>query len=144
MGIFADRLKQAMQQANLTSAQLSKQTGIGRSSISQWLSNKYVAKHDKVVTLAGVLNVSPDWLLGTSDVATQPTPEAAPIPVAVTPTPAVDPELVTVWEQLDQTQRAKLVKKAHKLIAKSQAKAQDPAPKKTGKKKKKKKGKKRK
>lgn len=70
MGIFSERLKEAMQQANITSAQLSKQTGIGRSSISQWLSNKYVAKHDKVTALAAVLNVSPDWLLGTTDVAT--------------------------------------------------------------------------
>ena len=52
MGIFSERLKEAMQQANITSAQLSKQTGIGRSSISQWLSNKYVAKHDKVTALA--------------------------------------------------------------------------------------------
>lgn len=101
MGIFSERLKEAMQQANITSAQLSKQTGIGRSSISQWLSNKYVAKHDKVTALATVLNVSPDWLLGTTDVATAVAPEAVPIPVSVTPTPAVDPELITLWEQLD-------------------------------------------
>ena len=108
MGIFAERLKEAMQQANITSAQLAKQTGIGRSSISQWLSSKYVAKHDKVTALATVLNVSPDWLLGTTDIATAATPEAVPIPVAVTPTPAVDPELMTLWEQLDTKQRAKL------------------------------------
>ncbi|MCW6139503.1 helix-turn-helix domain-containing protein [Lactiplantibacillus plantarum] len=119
MGIFAERLKEAMQQANITSAQLAKQTGIGRSSISQWLSSKYVAKHDKVTALATVLNVSPDWLLGTTDIATAATPEAVPIPVAVTPPPAVDPELMTLWEQLDTKQRAKLIKKARKLIAKS-------------------------
>lgn len=75
MGIFAERLKEAMQQANITSAQLAKQTGIGRSSISQWLSSKYVAKHDKVTALATVLNVSPDWLLGTTDIATAATPK---------------------------------------------------------------------
>ncbi|MDN6417585.1 MAG: helix-turn-helix domain-containing protein [Lactiplantibacillus plantarum] len=119
MGIFSERLKEAMQQANITSAQLSKQTGIGRSSISQWLSNKYVAKHDKVTALAAVLNVSPDWLLGTTDVATAVAPEAVPIPVSVTPTPAVDPELITLWEQLDTKQRSKLIKKARKLLTKS-------------------------
>ncbi|KRL49022.1 transcription regulator [Lactiplantibacillus paraplantarum DSM 10667] len=140
MGIFADRLKEAMQQANLTSAQLAKQTGIGRSSISQWLSNKYVAKHDKVTALATVLNVSPDWLLGTTDIATASVPKAAPIPVAVTPTPAVDPKLVTLWEQLEPDQQAKLIKKAQKLLAKSQTSSGS----KRKKGKKKKKGKKRK
>ena len=140
MGIFSERLKEAMQQANITYAQLSKQTGIGRSSISQWLSNKYVAKHDKVTALAAVLNVSPDWLLGTTDVATAVPPEAVPIPVSVTPTSAVDPELITLWEQLDTKQRSKLIKKARKLLTKS---AEQPNTKRK-KNKKKKKGKKRK
>ncbi|KON40637.1 XRE family transcriptional regulator, partial [Lactiplantibacillus plantarum] len=58
----------------------------------------------------------------------------------VTPTPAVDSELMTLWEQLDTKQRAKLIKKARKLIAKSTE--QPNAKQKKGKKKKK--GKKRK
>ena len=119
MEVFADRLKEAMQQANVTAAQLAKQTGIGRSSISQWLSHKYVAKHDKVVALATVLNVSPDWLLGTTENAATPVSEAVPIPVAVTPTSTVDPELVSLWDQLNSDQQSKLIKKARKLIAKS-------------------------
>jgi len=110
MSIFATRLKTAMQQANLTSAQLSKQTGIGRSSISQWLSSKYVAKHDKVTVLAAALAVTPDWLLGVTETAT------ATVPTS--PAPTVDAELVAAWQALDAENQQKLLKKAHKLIAK--------------------------
>lgn len=116
MGIFAERLKTAMQRADMTSAQLAKQTGIGRSSISQWLSDKYVAKHDKVTTLAVALNVEPEWLLGATDEAT-PT-VATPVVEAAPATPAVDPELLAIWEQLDAIQRTKLLKKANKLLEK--------------------------
>ncbi|CAM3113136.1 helix-turn-helix domain-containing protein [Lactiplantibacillus plajomi] len=116
MGVFAERLKTAMQQAELSSAQLAKQTGIGRSSISQWLSEKYVAKHDKVVTLAEALAVDPEWLVGLTD---QPTPPATlPVEPVVEATPPVDPQLVALWQQLDEPQRAKLLKKANKLLAK--------------------------
>ncbi|BDZ32352.1 helix-turn-helix domain-containing protein [Lactiplantibacillus sp. WILCCON 0030] len=125
MSIFAERLKKAMQQAQITSAQLAKTTGIGRSSISQWLSSKYVAKHDKVVTLAQALDVEPEWLLG----ATVPA-AAAP---AVAATPAIAPELAILWEQLDATGHKKLLKKARKLVAKAEV----PTGKKKGKKKKK-------
>lgn len=125
MSIFAERLETAMKQAQLTSAQLAKATGIGRSSISQWLSSKYVAKHDKVVTLASALQVDPEWLLGAS-MPTEPK-------VAATVAPTVEPELATIWEQLDAAGQKKLLKKARKLVAKDQA----PTSKKKGKKKKK-------
>jgi len=125
MSIFAERLETAMKQAQLTSAQLAKATGIGRSSISQWLSSKYVAKHDKVVTLASALQVDPEWLLGAS-VPTEPK-------VSATVASTVDPELGVIWEQLDAVGHKKLLKKARKLTAKDQA----PTSKKKGKKKKK-------
>jgi len=122
MSIFAERLETAMQHAQMTSAQLAKATGIGRSSISQWLSSKYVAKHDKVVTLATALKVEPEWLLGAKSSVT-----------ASEPVSSVDPELVTIWEQLDAAGRKKLLKKAHRLVEKDKA----PTGKKKGKKKKK-------
>jgi len=120
MVVFSERLKTAMQQANITSAQLSKQTGIGRSSISQWLSDKYVAKHDKVTILATALDVSPEWLLGTTTVMTASVPADAP--VTEDQHDSVDPELLTLWEQLNPKQQAKLIKKGRKLLAKGDSK----------------------
>lgn len=124
MSIFAKRLETAMKQAQMTSAQLAKATGIGRSSISQWLSSKYVAKHDKVVTLATALKVEPEWLLGAT------TAEVGAPVVATSNT--VDPQLIEIWGQLDAAGQKKLVKKARRLIEK----AAMPAGKKKSKKKK--------
>lgn len=132
MSIFADRLKTAMQQAQISSAQLSKQTGIGRSSISQWLSSKYVAKYDKVVTLATALAVDPEWLSGATD-----EPTAVQQSVADT---EVDAQLVSLWQQLDAAGQQKLLNKAQKLVAKLDQ--PDAKRKKKGKKKKNKKRKK--
>ncbi|AVK61505.1 transcriptional regulator [Lactobacillus sp. CBA3605] len=120
MSLFAERLKTAMQRAQMTSAQLAKATGIGRSSISQWLSSKYVAKQDKVTALAQALSVTPEWLLGTVTVASGPK--------------QMTPELVTLWEQLDATNQKKLLKKARKLVLKQAPTAKTSKPK--GKKKK--------
>lgn len=64
MGNFKNRLYQAMEFRNMKSAELSKITGIGKSSISQWLNGKYEAKQDKTFELAKALDVDPSWLMG--------------------------------------------------------------------------------
>lgn len=53
-----------MEYRNLKSADISRLTGIGKSSISQWLSGKYEAKQDKTFELSKILNVNPAWLMG--------------------------------------------------------------------------------
>lgn len=64
MESFNSRLKTAMEYKNIKPAELSKLTGIGKSSISQWLSGKYSAKQDKIFIVAKALNVNPSWLIG--------------------------------------------------------------------------------
>ncbi|CCF28068.1 Putative phage repressor [Leuconostoc citreum LBAE E16] len=64
MESFNSRLKIAMEYKNIKPADLSKITGIGKSSISQWLSGKYSAKQDKIFIVAKALNVNPSWLIG--------------------------------------------------------------------------------
>ncbi|WP_273729144.1 XRE family transcriptional regulator [Leuconostoc mesenteroides] len=64
MESFNSRLKKAMEYKNIKPAELSKLTGIGKSSISQWLSGKYSAKQDKIFIVAKALNVNPSWLIG--------------------------------------------------------------------------------
>ncbi|GMA70722.1 helix-turn-helix domain-containing protein [Leuconostoc litchii] len=64
MESFNSRLKTAMEYKNIKPADLSKMTGIGKSSISQWLSGKYSAKQDKIFIVAKALNVNPSWLIG--------------------------------------------------------------------------------
>lgn len=64
MNSFKDRLKQIMSERKISQAELSRRTGIGRNSISDYLNGKYEAKQNKVFELAKALNVNEAWLMG--------------------------------------------------------------------------------
>ena len=64
MDKFSTRLKIAMDVRKIKSVELSEKTGIGKSSISQWLAGKYEAKQDKIYLLANALEVDESWLMG--------------------------------------------------------------------------------
>ena len=66
---FIERLISILQKRNLSQADLSKMTGIRSSSISDWLNGKYEPKQDKISIIAEALNVSPVWLIGYDDTA---------------------------------------------------------------------------
>lgn len=59
---FAKRLRQAMNDRDMSATELSEASGVGKSDISNYLKAKYKPKQDKVYLLAGVLNVDPVWL----------------------------------------------------------------------------------
>ncbi|PZI98494.1 transcriptional regulator [Staphylococcus aureus] len=64
MNSFKDRLKQIMSERKISQSELSRRTGIGRNSISDYLNGKNEAKQDKVFELAKALNVNEAWLMG--------------------------------------------------------------------------------
>lgn len=64
MGKFATRLNEAMLERNISQSDLSALTGIGKPSISQYLSGKNEPKMNKVKKIAEVLNVNDGWLMG--------------------------------------------------------------------------------
>lgn len=66
---FINRLKSIMKERKITQTELAKRTGIRQSSISDWLNDRYEPKQDKVYIIAKALNVSPAWLLGYDDTA---------------------------------------------------------------------------
>ncbi|EOR32835.1 hypothetical protein S103564_2332 [Staphylococcus aureus subsp. aureus 103564] len=53
-----------MSERKISQSELSRRTGIGRNSISDYLNGKYEAKQDKVFELAKALNVNEAWLMG--------------------------------------------------------------------------------
>lgn len=61
---FKNRLKDLLQEKNMTQKELSNLTGITPSSISDWLKGKYEAKQDKIDIIATSLNVSQAYLMG--------------------------------------------------------------------------------
>lgn len=60
---FSVRLKQAMDAADLTASELSTESNVGKSDISNYLNGKYLPKQDKCYLLAKALNVDPGWLM---------------------------------------------------------------------------------
>jgi len=61
---FAERLRMALDFRNMKATELSELTGINKSTISQYLSNEYVAKRDRIELFAKILNVNEAWLIG--------------------------------------------------------------------------------
>lgn len=61
---FAVRLKKAINLRGITQAELSKRTGISKSSISRYLKGDWEGKQDAVYALALALDVSEAWLMG--------------------------------------------------------------------------------
>lgn len=69
-----ERLREAMQAANKKQADLARETGLDKSSISNYLSGKYEPKSKAIGLLGRALDVSEMWLWG-YDVPKSRTPE---------------------------------------------------------------------
>ena len=61
---FDTRLKEAMHLKGMKQVELSEKTGIGKSSISHYMSGTHSPTTDRVYLIAKALNVSEAWLLG--------------------------------------------------------------------------------
>lgn len=59
--MFSEKLKKAMQDLNITQAQLAELTGIGKSSISQYLSGKVVPTEERQINIAIELGLPGDY-----------------------------------------------------------------------------------
>ena len=71
----ATRLKKAMDAAGTKQADLVRETGLDRGSISSYLSGKYEPKQKAIFKLAKALDVSENWLMG-YDVPMERSPES--------------------------------------------------------------------
>lgn len=61
---FAERLNSAIQMKNITKAELSRRTGISKSSLTRYTKGDWEGKQDAVFAIARALNVSEAWLMG--------------------------------------------------------------------------------
>jgi transcriptional regulator with XRE-family HTH domain len=62
--MFAEKLRNAMNAKGINATELARDTGIGNSAISQYLSGKNIPRKDKIIKLAHALKVSEEFLLG--------------------------------------------------------------------------------
>ena len=64
MAKIAERLKKALEIRDITQSELSRKTGIGKSSISTYLTGEYEPKQRNIYKMALALNVNEAWLMG--------------------------------------------------------------------------------
>ena len=58
------RIRKALSIRNMTQTELCTKAKISKSSLSEYLSGKYVPRQDKTYMIAQALNVDPVWLMG--------------------------------------------------------------------------------
>lgn len=61
---FAERLNSAIEMKQITKAELSRMTGISKSSLTRYTKGDWEGKQDAVYAIAQALNVSEAWLMG--------------------------------------------------------------------------------
>lgn len=68
MSTFSERLKTALELRNMKQSELVARTGIGKSSISTYLSGEYEPKQKNIFLIARALDVTESWLMGYENV----------------------------------------------------------------------------
>jgi transcriptional regulator with XRE-family HTH domain len=64
MSELKDRLKEALYIRGMTAAELARQSGLDKGSISNYLKGKFIPKQNAIASMARALGVSPAWLMG--------------------------------------------------------------------------------
>jgi transcriptional regulator with XRE-family HTH domain len=62
--IFADRLREAMDNRGVRAIDIAKNTNISRASICQYLQGKFIPRSESIVSIARYLGVDVEWLSG--------------------------------------------------------------------------------
>ena len=84
MSNFPEKLRQVMHEKRCKSADVAKGTGISPSVLSRYLSGRNKPSSDNIIAISHYLNVSPEWLLSSSD-APEPTKKSRVISSATEP-----------------------------------------------------------
>lgn len=62
--LVARRLKEALEEKNMSAQELSNLSGIGKSSISHYVNGTHCPNNFTAIKLANILKVKPEWLMG--------------------------------------------------------------------------------
>lgn len=93
MAKIAERLRNALEIRDISQSELSRKTGIGKSSISTYLTGEYEPKQKNIYKMALALNVNEAWLMGAEVPMERQDTTAShiqnPIAANITPLPAM-------------------------------------------------------
>ncbi|MDO5785550.1 MAG: S24 family peptidase [Eubacteriales bacterium] len=89
MSTTSERLRKALSLRNMKQSELAARTGIGKSSISMYLSGAYLPKQQNIYKMARVLDVDEAWLMGI-DVPMERTSPSTDLPSNMYPLPEME------------------------------------------------------
>ena len=115
----ADRLREAMRNAGKTQADLVRETGIGKSNISRYITGRFDPKSDAVHKMAVALNVSELWLWGCDVPMERPAPEETGTILADMLSNPDMMRLVQIYSNLDKADKAMLLMLAENMYQKT-------------------------
>lgn len=64
MDTTSNRLKQVMEELDISQSELVRRTGINKGALSSYISGRYIPKQRAIYALASALDVSEPWLMG--------------------------------------------------------------------------------
>lgn len=102
MNIFGKRLEEAMQNANMTQADLSRKTGLSEPTIYGYRKGNFKPKDKQLYLISVALDVSPSWLMGYD----LPQNESS-----------LDLALAMLWESLEENQKKQVLDYIRFLVA---------------------------
>lgn len=105
MYAISERIKEGLFARNMKQADLVKATGIGKSSISTYISGEYEPKQKNIYKIAAALNVSEAWLMG-YDV---PMGKEIPAPISESELSDLDVQLMDILKSLTIDQKELLL-----------------------------------
>lgn len=108
----ATRIKKALSIRNMTQTELCAKAKISKSSLSEYLSGKYIPRQDKIFVLAQALNVDPVWLWG-YDVPMEAQIEVSPSEQQLT---GVDKELWELLKLIPEEQKKLILETARVFV----------------------------
>ena len=103
MGIFAERLKTALEIRNISAAELSRKLDIDEGTISNYKKGRYEPKQRRLEEISTVLNVSIPWLMG-ADV-----PMDAEKNITTNSTTKKDQELLRLFSRLSESEKQEIL-----------------------------------
>lgn len=103
---FQYRLQKAIADRGMTASELSKQSGVGKSDISNYINGVYVAKQDKCFRLAQALDVDPGWLMTGDEPVVNRFPSFVELPKSDTISDSGILELIVAYSKAEEWQKA--------------------------------------
>jgi len=99
--LYYDKFQALLDEKNIKTARVARETGIDKSTFANWKSGRYTPKADKLQKIAEYFNVTVSYFYGTET-------DVEPMPVSA--------RIINLWLELNEEGQELLLERANELI----------------------------